>query len=412
MKIKPKPKKNIRRKGLRASEKHTHFGNQKSNILASETLDKRFSLAPFVLRLTEDENGVHVPKRIQLFRTGTFKKLMPDGKTISFSITKRHLEEMVENFVNKVRGTDIAVDFAHKSDEEAAAWFTDLQIEESSKETQLWADVEWTPDGHAAVGGKKFRYLSPDFVFGWTDNETGKKYGATLFGAGLTNRPVIKHMAPTVELTEVTKMAKKVTKKVSELNVEELTLLLASEKDEEKKELIQLRLDEMSEDDGDDEDEEDDDAAPGKKKPKADKEMNMEELKAAYEKVCEEVSTMKKSMAASLAETQKKEKEAKFTLLLAEGKAVPAQKEAFMSDDTVKFAELSEKPKFTTIGGHGANTVTKKEDAADEVLKLAEEAVKTGKASKTESISYVLKNNPELNARHTKEMEEVSVEVE
>lgn len=420
-------KKPIKRIRVKASERRTPRATKKPTK-AIPVVNERFRISPIVLRLTEDRSGVNVPKRIQLFRTGTFKKLMPDGKSIEFSITRETLEQIVDNFNHKIRGTDIALDFAHKSDEEAAGWFKSLSIEDDAKGANLFADIEWTTDGYAAVEGKKFRYLSPDFAFAWTDNETGTKYGATLFGAGLTNRPVIKHMAPTVELTEVTNMAKK-TQKISELTIEELEVLLSETTDEVKKELIQLRLDEMSEDDDSDDGDSDDDsdsddasdsdddsdappaakkkvkAAAAKAKPKGAADMNMDELKGAYQKVCDELADVKKGMAKSLAETRKKEKEAKFTLLLAEGKAVPAQKDAFMADDMVTFVELSEIPKFTTLGGHGINVVKSKTTAADEVLKLAEEAVAAKKIKKSDSISYVLSNNAELYARYTREME-------
>ena len=44
--------------------------------------------------------------------------------------------------------------------------------------------------------------MSPDFTFNYVDNETLNEYGPTLFGAGLTNRPVIKNMEPVIQLSE------------------------------------------------------------------------------------------------------------------------------------------------------------------------------------------------------------------
>lgn len=380
------------------------FPNLKNPEQASELpVDERFRLKPVSIRLTESDEGIHVPNRIQLFRTGRFKKWDEDsGRWIEFEITRELLSEMVQNFENKVRGIDLALDFAHKSDEEAAGWFKKLLLEESAGECELWAEVDWTPDGHAAVKGKKFRYISPDFAFAWTDNETGKKYGATLFGAGLTNRPVIKNMAPTVELTEVHEMAKKIekkasetqVKKISELSKEELEVRLAEETDEDKKEFIQLKLDEMSAE------KEEEGEGEGEKK-----EMSFEELKEAHAKVCAELADLKKAQATMLAETAKKEKEAKFTVLCNEGKAVPAQKDAYMADDMVKFAELAQPTKFKAVGTEG-DPVNKDGSAQDEVLKLAEEAVKAGKVkSRPDGISLVLSENKELNARYQKEME-------
>ena len=115
--------------------------------------------------------------------------MQPNGKSIEIEITRQTLSEILENFNNKVRGVDLAVDFAHKSDDEAAAWIKKLFLRTAGKETQLWAEVDWTPDGYEALAAKKFRYLSPDFAFSSEDNETGEKYSATLFGAGSYESP-------------------------------------------------------------------------------------------------------------------------------------------------------------------------------------------------------------------------------
>jgi hypothetical protein len=381
----------------------------------------RFRIPPFQLRLTEGEDGVHVPKKVQLFRVGTYEKWDEKSKKwVRFSITRETLSEFVENWKKRVRGIDLAIDFAHRSDDEAAGWFTNVFTDANGDE--LWADVDWTHDGRAAVAGKKFRYVSPDFAFAWRDNETGEHYGPTLFGAGLTNRPVIKNMAPTVELTEVNDMAKTkktAPKKISELSREELELRLAEETDEEKKDLFQLRLDEMSDADTDDDG---DPSAEGegegegeeKKKPAKKKgadEMTFDELKAAYAKQCDEMAEMTKKMSATMSEIEKSraqalaaKKEADFQVLLTEGKAVPAQKEAWMKGDMEAFVKLSEPVKFTTVGGHGGKAATEKETASDKILKLAEEKIKAG-TKRTEATSLVLSENPELRKAYEAEME-------
>lgn len=380
----------------------------------------------YQLRLTEGDDGrIHVPTKIQLFRTGTYEKWDPEKRRwLKFTIAADDLAAMAENWKKNVRGVDLALDFGHKSDEEAAAWFTNVTLEE--KGTELWAEVEWTPDGKRAVAAKKYRYVSPDFAFAWRDNETGEDYGPTLFGAGLTNRPVIKNMAPTVELTEVNEMAKKKTapKKLADLTKEELELRLSEETDEEKKELLQLRLDEMSDadgdDDGDDDTDEDGDGADAKKKKAPKKkgadDMTFEELKEAYAKQCEEMAEMSKKMASTMAEIEKSQKaaakakkESEFQLLLTEGKVVPAQKDAFMSGDMEKFVKLSEPLKFKAVGGTGGGAATKETSAQDEVLKLAEEKVKSG-ARRGEAISLVLAEKPDLRKRYEMEMEGTGAE--
>lgn len=370
---------------------------------------------PFPIKLTEGDGGdIRVPNRVQLFRTGTFRKLLPTGGSQEIKITEETLAEIVKNFKNHVRGVEPAIDFAHRSDDEAAAWIKDLKIEQVGGETQLWAEVDWTPDGKAAVAAKRFRYLSPDFAFSYTDNETGEKFGATLFGAGLTNRPVIKNMAPAVELTEVEDMAKG-KKKIQEMSAEELKVLLAETKDETAKSLIQWRLDEMADDvDGGDDDSSDDDDASDDGDDKEDgkaKDKKFSDLKKAhaklsgdYQKMAKEMADMKSSMLKSLSEAKDAKKVSDFEKLVLGGKAVEAQREAFLCDDMIKFSELAQPVKLETFGATGAPIGTET-SAQDEILKLAEEKrAKNKDLDHGTSISMVLNEKPELNRRYQKEI--------
>lgn len=367
----------------------------------------RFRAPPIAIRLTESDEGIHVPSEIQLFKTGSFKRLNPKGKWETFDITREHLEEMVENFSEGVRGVDIAIDFGHRSDEEAAAWVRGLEIREVGKECQLWAEVEWTTDGYAAVSGKKFRYFSPDFAFSYTDNETGEKYGTILFGGGLTNRPVIKNMAPAVELTEVDDMAKKTKitpKKIADLTVDELRVRLSEETDEERKEFWQEILDRRVELDeaasAAEEEEEIEEVAP-----KTCDEMSLEELRPAFKKMSEELAELKKNQAKTMAEAATALKKSQFDGFLKEGKVVEAQRAPFMEGNTIKFAELAQTPKFETIGtGGDTGGGTKPTTAMAEVIKLAEVKVTEKKAkTKLAAMRMVLSENPELNKRYQAE---------
>lgn len=152
--------------------------------------DLRSFRAP-ALKLSEEPS-----KDIQLFRVGTFYH--PDyGK---FEITPDALKAMEKNFKNKIRGIDIAIDYKHNSEDIAAGWIQELYLSSDGKE--LWAKVDWTPKGNQVLSEKEFRYISPDFTFNYQDNESLKKYGPVLLGAGLTNRPTIKNMEPVVQLSE------------------------------------------------------------------------------------------------------------------------------------------------------------------------------------------------------------------
>ena len=171
-------------------------------------------------------------------------------------------------------------------------------------------------------------------------------------------------MAPAVELTEVDEMAKR-TKKISDMNKEELQVRLSEETNETVKELLQLRLDEMSDDDDDSNDDddanEDDDADDQKgpenstaqtwqenpKKAQPLQEHNLDELTGKHAKLIDKVAGMCRPRAIkSLAENN-------FNKLLADGKVVEAQRKPFMENDTIKFAELTQPVKFKTLGAHG-----------------------------------------------------------
>ncbi len=222
-------------------------------------------------------------------------------------------------------------------------------------------------------------------------------------------------MAPAVELTEVDDMAKATVKTISEMNKEELEVFLSEEKkDKAKIEFAQYRLDEMSdEDSADDDADEDDDAGAGddKKKKKmsskkeAPKELNFEELKEAYAASCKELSDLKKSMVKNLAEVETTKKKTAFLKLVASGKAVPAQEEAFMADDMIKFSELAAEVKLGAIGANG-EPIKQDTTAQDQILKLAEEKrAKDSSLSHGDAISKVLAENKELTKQYNKEVE-------
>ncbi|HEJ9179955.1 TPA: peptidase [Serratia marcescens] len=61
----------------------------------------------------------------------------------------------------------------------AYGWITDLKIDGD----QIWARVEWTPEGAALIQGKKYLYYSPAFHF------TASGLVTKLSSVGLTNKP-------------------------------------------------------------------------------------------------------------------------------------------------------------------------------------------------------------------------------
>jgi hypothetical protein len=125
---------------------------------------------------------------IQIMKAGDFDH--PGlGK---LNITPADLQQFKENFDKKVRGVDLAVDVAHEPDKGAVAWFKELKVDGD----KLMAKVAWTEEGAQLIKSGKYRYFSPEFMFQYTDAETGKQFKDVLLGGAITNRPFLKNMEP------------------------------------------------------------------------------------------------------------------------------------------------------------------------------------------------------------------------
>lgn len=318
---------------------------------------------PGIPILLSDVAG-EVPEWVQIVRVGKWKHETAGN----FEITEDTLLSFQKNFVDNVLGVDIMLDYAHDNQHEAAAWFKELQIRDK---TSLWGKVDWTKVGAAKVGGKEYRYLSADFHFDYQDNESGKKYGPTLKGAALTNRPFVKRMAPTVMLTEVTEgddMATETTE------VEKLKGQVKQLSDEK----AALEADKKKLDDG----------LEGK---------SPEEILQLVKDLQAEIARLKgeAELAQKTAGTEKvlSEKKATFDKLLSEGKVCEAQRAPFMEGDTVKFAE-AQAPVNLDPQGSGASAKEAEDvvtDAESKIIKLAQKLVADKKAKTlTEAQSMVL----------------------
>ncbi len=297
-----------------------------------------FHANPIQLVLSE---GASAPVQVQLLRVGKFSHPMYGD----FEITKQVLSELVKNFELNVRKVDCAIDFSHDSDKEAAAWITELILLNDGD--SLHAKVKWTPRGQKAIENKEYRYLSADFAFKYTDSETQENFGPTLFGAGLTNRPFVKGMSPAVELEE-TKGDIKMTLQESQAEntklSEQVATLLTEKKTLEEKTVT----------------------------------LEGEVKKLSDEKVVAQ-------------------KEAVFAKLLSEGKACVAQKDAFMSGDMLKFAELTEKVNVETKGEPEVIPETKPDEkgsAQDQIVALAEKLVADKVVGTIEEAQIVVLKDP------------------
>lgn len=155
--------------------------------------DKAAGLVRFYSQAIELADGTR-QTWVTITRTGDFS----DPRYGDFKITPTHLEQMVANFNSRVLGQEVFLDVAHKPNDGAAGKFLKLAIENG----RLRGLVEWTDFGIDAVKKRGFSYLSAEYHENWKDNEKQQAHGCVLLGAGLTTRPVIKHLDP-VQLAEV-----------------------------------------------------------------------------------------------------------------------------------------------------------------------------------------------------------------
>jgi len=300
---------------------------------------------------------------VQVLRAGTFNH--PEYG--QFEIKASDIETMIKNFSDKVRGVDLAIDYSHEADKEAAGWIQDLYLQEGQDgKAELWARVKWTQTGKDSLVDRKYRYLSADFAFSYKNNETSQEFGPTLFGAGLTNRPVIKNMSPVIELAEYTK-----PKGADQMD--ELQKLKAEN------EMLKAEIEKLK----------------SGSKPEVD--VEMEDLKkklGAYEAEKQASDAAKLAAETKLAEMVKTDE---FNKLMTEGKACEAQRKFYLSGDAVEFAKAAQPLKLDTVGGKVETPAEDKSNPEAKILSEANALIKTNaKLTLGEAISKVMKDKPEL----------------
>ncbi len=310
-----------------------------------------------------------VPNEVQVLRVGSFKH----PQYGAFEITSQILAEMKVNYEKRVRGIDISFDYYHESGEDASAWVTELQLRENNSE--LWAVVEWTPKAQQKLSERELRYFSPDFGFQWTDPETGNVFNNVLFGGGLTNRPFVKEMQAIV---------------ADETQIERGHMKTELEKAQEALKLAEAKILKLSEDNADAAKKlaaippapAGDDVAALKK--------TIEDLKAQLEKAQADNGAMMAEKAKAVEAQKLAEKTSEFNVLLTEGKACAAQKDAFLKGDMTEFIKLAEKPNLKPAGSSTSDDGHT--DDVKAILKLAEEKQKASPGmSRGEAISIAKK---------------------
>ncbi len=95
-------------------------------------------------------------------------------------------DEVVAAF--EANGADLPIDWEHATELKApegkkapaAGWIKEMEVREGA----IWGRTEWTPDGADDVVNKRYRYISPVFIF-----TTQERRILAITSAGLTNQP-------------------------------------------------------------------------------------------------------------------------------------------------------------------------------------------------------------------------------
>jgi phage I-like protein len=113
-------------------------------------------------------------------------------------LTPERIKRFADNFANRVRGIDIAIDYDHRAHGgDAAGWVRKAE----PRSDGLWLFVEWTKSAYQKLKEKAYKYFSPEFLDEWEHPETRIKFKDVLFGGGITNRPFLKNLVP-INMTE------------------------------------------------------------------------------------------------------------------------------------------------------------------------------------------------------------------
>jgi len=242
--------------------------------------------------MSQIDLGEETTSEVEVLRIGTIQDR-------GLKISKKMLDNFVENFQSNVYGTEIQVNLEHKRGSEAAGWVKDLFI----KGQKLFAKVEWTELGVEKVKKNLFKFVSAELAGIFPHHKTGDEVKDVFIGLALTNTPALKAQHPlalseqlTNLLTE-TSMLKKFISKLKERNI-------VSKSD---KELLKELLDEATEEV---KTEVAEDVAEVEAKPevaeKTEEEKKAEEdAKTAEEKVAEEAKVEAEALKEKLKDAEK-----------------------------------------------------------------------------------------------------------
>ena len=165
-------------------------------------------LAP--ISLAESETGADGLTR-------SWVMLMPErtyatSRYGKLNFSEPELRQYKASFDAKARGIEIALDADHQAPNQnktqAYGWLERVELGgDIGRKPGLWGLVRWTPLGLSDVKNQIYRYISAEIQPGkWKNEVTNQTHSHVLFGATLTNRPVLKDIEP-VTLADVSTAA-------------------------------------------------------------------------------------------------------------------------------------------------------------------------------------------------------------
>jgi len=142
--------------------------------------------------------------RIPIAKLGEYD----DPRYGEFKITAQDAADWKANLA-KLPGGRALIDEDHLANKpsphrrtEASGWITDVQLDGE----MVYADVEWTPKGRAAIAEKRFLFTSP--TYGPHTTSSGEVVENTLTGAALTNKPFLDMPMVTLASADALEQAK------------------------------------------------------------------------------------------------------------------------------------------------------------------------------------------------------------
>ena len=181
--------------------------------------------------------------QIPVFPVGSFNEhhSIPEG----FVIDSSTIDGFIETFNQGYPSSELPVYAGHGdgyTDRPAVGWVKQL-INKGDK--GLWAVVEWTYEGLSLIRDKAYKYISPEWLFEYTDPRDGKKWKNVLFAPALVNEPYFN--MPTITASNKSKL----TIIDNDMNLQELLGKLSELTDEEKAFVVEhkdeIKVEELSE---------------------------------------------------------------------------------------------------------------------------------------------------------------------